>query len=154
MRHYQAVVRLDTSNPPGNERLVAEYLKQVFDAEGIPSQVLALDASRSNVVARLEGNGRKRSLLIMGHTEVVTIDRSPTNAARAIALIVPSTHFNNPTESVPADHMRENCDSRCRCSSSGLVLAIASVPVDVFVSAARSRAVNGRRRTAGAGHVP
>ena len=31
MQHYQAVLRLDTSNPPGNEHLVADYLKQVFD---------------------------------------------------------------------------------------------------------------------------
>jgi len=74
MRHYQAVLRLDTSNPPGNERRVAEYLKQVFDSEGIPSQVLALDPDRSNVVARLKGNGRRRPLLIMGHTDVVTVD--------------------------------------------------------------------------------
>jgi acetylornithine deacetylase/succinyl-diaminopimelate desuccinylase-like protein len=74
LRHYQAVLRLDTSNPPGNERLVAEYLKQVFDGEGIPSQILAVDANRSNVVARLKGNGRKRPLLIMGHTDVVTVD--------------------------------------------------------------------------------
>ena len=74
MRHYQAVLRLDTSNPPGNERRVAEYLKQVFDSEGIPSQVLALDPDRSNVVARLKGNGRRRPLLIIGHTDVVTVD--------------------------------------------------------------------------------
>ena len=58
MRHYQAVLRLDTSNPPGNERLVAEYLKHVFDSAGIPAQIVALDANRSNVVARLKGNGR------------------------------------------------------------------------------------------------
>jgi acetylornithine deacetylase/succinyl-diaminopimelate desuccinylase-like protein len=74
MRHYQAVLRLDTSNPPGNERLVAEYLKQVFDVEGIPAQILARDANRSNVVARLKGTGRKRPLLLMGHTDVVTVD--------------------------------------------------------------------------------
>jgi acetylornithine deacetylase/succinyl-diaminopimelate desuccinylase-like protein len=74
MRHYQAVLRLDTSNPPGNERLTAAYLKQLFDSAGIPSQILALDSNRSNVIARLRGNGRKRPLLIMGHTDVVTVD--------------------------------------------------------------------------------
>ena len=87
LQHYQAVLRLDTSNPPGNERLVAEYLKQVFDKEGIPSQILALDTNRSNVVARLKGNGRKRPLLLMGHTDVVTVDAAkwmhpPFSAAR------------------------------------------------------------------------
>ena len=48
----------------------------MFDAEGIPSQVFALDPNRSNIVARLKGNGRKRPLLIMGHTDDVTVDAS------------------------------------------------------------------------------
>ena len=38
LRHYQAVLRLDTTNPPGNEHLAVDYLKQVFDAEGIPTR--------------------------------------------------------------------------------------------------------------------
>jgi acetylornithine deacetylase/succinyl-diaminopimelate desuccinylase-like protein len=76
MRHYQAVLRLDTTNPPGNEHLAVDYLKQVFDREGIPSQIFALDPNRSNIVARLKGNGKKRPLLIMGHTDDVTVDAS------------------------------------------------------------------------------
>jgi acetylornithine deacetylase/succinyl-diaminopimelate desuccinylase-like protein len=76
MRHFQAVLRLDTRNPPGNEHLAAEYLKQVFDKEGIPAKILALDVNRSNVVARLRGSGRKRPLLIMGHSDVVTVDEA------------------------------------------------------------------------------
>jgi acetylornithine deacetylase/succinyl-diaminopimelate desuccinylase-like protein len=76
MRHYQALVRLDTSNPPGNEHIAAEYIKQVLDKEGIPAQILALDPNRGNVLARLKGSGRKRPLLIMGHTDVVTVDAS------------------------------------------------------------------------------
>jgi hypothetical protein len=37
MRHYQALLRFDTSDPPGNEEPAAQYLKQVLDAEGIPA---------------------------------------------------------------------------------------------------------------------
>jgi acetylornithine deacetylase/succinyl-diaminopimelate desuccinylase-like protein len=74
MRHYQAVLRIDTRNPPGNEHLAVEYLKQVFDNADIPAQVFALDPNRSNLVARLTGSSRKRPLLIMGHTDVVTVD--------------------------------------------------------------------------------
>src|SRR5262245_55167143 len=74
MRHYQAVLRLDTANPPGNETQVADYLKQVFDKEGIPAKILSLDPKRANVVARLKGNGSKRPFLIMGHSDVVTVD--------------------------------------------------------------------------------
>ena len=74
MRHYQAVLRLDTRNPPGNEHIVAEYVKKVLDAEGIPAQIVGADLNRSNLIARLKGNGRKRPLLIMGHSDVVTVD--------------------------------------------------------------------------------
>jgi acetylornithine deacetylase/succinyl-diaminopimelate desuccinylase-like protein len=74
MRHYQAVLRLDTRNPPGNEHIVAEYVKKVLDAEGIPSQIVGSDMNRPNLIARLKGNGRKRPLLVMGHSDVVTVD--------------------------------------------------------------------------------
>lgn len=74
MRHYQALLRLDTSNPPGNEDLAAQYVKSVLDQAGIPAQIVATDPKRSNVIARLKGSGRKRPLLIMGHTDVVTVD--------------------------------------------------------------------------------
>ena len=76
MQHYQAVLRLDTRNPPGNEHIVAEYVKQVLDKEGIPSQIVGSDMNRPNLIARLKGNGKKRPLLIMGHSDVVTIDEA------------------------------------------------------------------------------
>ena len=76
MRHYQAVLRLDTRNPPGNEHIVAEYVKQVLDKEGIPAQIVGSDANRSNLIARLKGNGKKRPLLVMGHSDVVTVDEA------------------------------------------------------------------------------
>src|SRR3989442_14672236 len=68
------MLRLDTSNPPGNETAVVDYLAKVFTREGIPFQTFALEPSRANLVARLKGNGRKRPILIMGHTDVVTVD--------------------------------------------------------------------------------
>ena len=74
LQHFQALLRIDTSSPPGNETKAVEYLKQVFEKEGIPYQVFAKDASRANIVARLKGNGKKKPILVMGHTDVVTID--------------------------------------------------------------------------------
>jgi acetylornithine deacetylase/succinyl-diaminopimelate desuccinylase-like protein len=78
MRHFQALLRFDTSDPPatppGGERPAAEYLKQVLDKEGIPAQLLALEPNRPNLVARLKGNGSKRPILLMGHTDVVNVD--------------------------------------------------------------------------------
>jgi acetylornithine deacetylase/succinyl-diaminopimelate desuccinylase-like protein len=74
LQHFQALLRLDTSNPPGNEKLATDYLKAVFEKEGIPVQIFAREPSRSNLVVRLKGNGRKQPLLLMGHTDVVTVD--------------------------------------------------------------------------------
>jgi acetylornithine deacetylase/succinyl-diaminopimelate desuccinylase-like protein len=87
LQHFQALVRMDTQNPPGNEKLAADYVAQVLEREGIPVQVFALKANRPNVVARLAGNGSKRPLLIMGHTDTVNVDPAkwqhpPFGAAR------------------------------------------------------------------------
>jgi acetylornithine deacetylase/succinyl-diaminopimelate desuccinylase-like protein len=75
LEHFQSIVRMDTSSPPGNETLVAEYLKQVLDREGISARLLALDPRRANLVARIRGNGSKRQILVMGHTDVVGVQR-------------------------------------------------------------------------------
>jgi acetylornithine deacetylase/succinyl-diaminopimelate desuccinylase-like protein len=74
MQHYQALLRIDTRNPPGNETVLAEYVKQVLEKEGIPAQIVGSDLKRGNVVARLKGNGKKKPLLIMGHSDTVTTD--------------------------------------------------------------------------------
>lgn len=74
MRHFQAILRIDSSDPPGNEAPVVEYLKAVLEREGIETKIFALDPKRPNLVARLRGNGKKRPVLIMGHTDVVNVD--------------------------------------------------------------------------------
>jgi acetylornithine deacetylase/succinyl-diaminopimelate desuccinylase-like protein len=74
MEHFQAVLRFNTSDPPGNERPAAEYLKQVLEREGIATKVFELEANRPNIVARLKGTGKKRPLLLMGHTDTVNVD--------------------------------------------------------------------------------
>jgi acetylornithine deacetylase/succinyl-diaminopimelate desuccinylase-like protein len=74
MRHFQAIVRFDTADPPGGEKPAAEYIKQVLEKEGIPAQLVALEPNRPNVIARLKGNGKKRPLLVMGHLDVVSVD--------------------------------------------------------------------------------
>jgi acetylornithine deacetylase/succinyl-diaminopimelate desuccinylase-like protein len=78
MRHFQALLRFDTSDPPmtppGGEKPAAEYIKQVLEKEGIPVEMFAIEANRPNVVARLKGSGTKRPLLLMAHTDVVNVD--------------------------------------------------------------------------------
>ena len=71
--HLVELVRIDTSNPPGNETKAANYLKAVLASEGIDSALYALEPDRANLVARIKGNGSKRPILIMGHTDVVGV---------------------------------------------------------------------------------
>ena len=67
------LVRIDSSNPPGNETEVVDYLEEALAEEGIASEIYALDPARANLVARYRGNGSKRPILIMGHTDVVGV---------------------------------------------------------------------------------
>ena len=70
---YRALVQIDST--AGRETLVVDYLKKVLEAEGIPTQTFALNPARANLVARLKGNGSKRPLLILAHTDVVGVQR-------------------------------------------------------------------------------
>jgi len=70
------MIRIDTSNPPGNETKVARYIEAILDKEGIASEIFELQPGRGNLVARLRGSGRKRPILLMGHTDVVGVERS------------------------------------------------------------------------------
>lgn len=70
------LVKMDTSNPPGNETQAAKYIQQVFAREGIQAELIEDVPGRASVVARLKGNGSKKPLLLMGHTDVVPVDRS------------------------------------------------------------------------------
>ena len=72
LKHYQSVIRMDTTS--GKETQVAEYVKRVLDAEGIPAVIYEKEPGRGNLIARLKGNGSKRPLLIMGHSDTVKID--------------------------------------------------------------------------------
>src|SRR5450755_3485119 len=76
LRHYQALIRIDTTDPPGHETKAAEYVQLALEAEGIPVTLAAKDPTRSNLIARLKGNGSKRPLLLMGHLDTVQVDAS------------------------------------------------------------------------------
>jgi acetylornithine deacetylase/succinyl-diaminopimelate desuccinylase-like protein len=75
LEHYSNLIRIDTSSPPGNETKAAEFLKQILEREGIPAKIYELEPGRGNVVARLKGNGSKRPILIMGHLDVVGVQK-------------------------------------------------------------------------------
>lgn len=74
LRHFQTLVRMNTADPPGDETPAAEYIKKTLEAEGIPVKLFYSVPHRPNLVARLKGNGSKRPILIVGHTDTVNID--------------------------------------------------------------------------------
>lgn len=76
LQYLVELIKLDTTNPPGNETKVAEYLKQVADSHGIPCELVGPDPKRLNFIARLKGAGRKRPLLLMAHSDVVPAERA------------------------------------------------------------------------------
>jgi acetylornithine deacetylase/succinyl-diaminopimelate desuccinylase-like protein len=75
-KYLEEMLRLDTTNPPGNETRVAAYLKRVAEQEGIACELLGDEPARLNFVARLRGSGARRPLLLMAHSDVVPADRS------------------------------------------------------------------------------
>ncbi len=71
-------VSINTSNPPGDVSLAAEFLRDEFAAAGINAELIWTDKStgRVNVLARLKGNGTKRPLLLLHHMDVVPVNKN------------------------------------------------------------------------------
>jgi acetylornithine deacetylase/succinyl-diaminopimelate desuccinylase-like protein len=76
MKHFQAILRINSSIATGSEAPVVDYLKSVLDREGISVKVFSNDVKHPNLVARIKGTGNKKPILIMAHTDVVSVDTS------------------------------------------------------------------------------
>src|SRR5437764_8519775 len=69
----QRLIRLDTTNPPGNETIAAELLRDYLEAAGVECELFARTPERANLVARLRG-GDGPTLALLSHTDVVLAD--------------------------------------------------------------------------------
>jgi acetylornithine deacetylase/succinyl-diaminopimelate desuccinylase-like protein len=69
----QALLRANTVNPPGNETIVAELLRDYLEQSGIPCELVGRSPDRLNLVARLPG-GDGPSLAMLAHTDTVRAD--------------------------------------------------------------------------------
>jgi acetylornithine deacetylase/succinyl-diaminopimelate desuccinylase-like protein len=80
LEHFTNVVKINSADPGGSEKPVVDYLKKVLDKEGIESKIFTMDnladptIIRPNLVARLRGSGKKKPILIVGHTDTVNVD--------------------------------------------------------------------------------
>ena len=68
----QNLIRFDTTNPPGNEAQCVAYINNLLTEAGLETTILAKDANRPNLIARLKGQGTAPPLLLYGHVDVVT----------------------------------------------------------------------------------
>jgi acetylornithine deacetylase/succinyl-diaminopimelate desuccinylase-like protein len=72
--HLRNILRLDTRNPPGNEILAANYLREVLEKEGFECQIVGPSPERATLITRLKGDGSEPPLLLMSHTDVVAVE--------------------------------------------------------------------------------
>jgi acetylornithine deacetylase/succinyl-diaminopimelate desuccinylase-like protein len=70
----QELIRINTTNPPGNERAAALHLQKLLDAEGIETKLLDVAPGRANLYARIKGDGSRRPIILLSHTDVVMAD--------------------------------------------------------------------------------
>jgi acetylornithine deacetylase/succinyl-diaminopimelate desuccinylase-like protein len=76
----QALIRVDTTNPPGNETAAAELLRDYLEDSGVSCELFAKIPERANLVARIPGRGDGPKLLFLSHTDVVLADASEWRA--------------------------------------------------------------------------
>jgi len=67
----RTLIRINTTNPPGNETASANYIAQYLGKEGFKTEVIESTSGRGSVVTRLKGTGEKPSLLLLSHLDVV-----------------------------------------------------------------------------------
>src|SRR5438067_3595976 len=70
----QELIRIDTTNPPGNETRAAELLRDYLEDSGVSCELYARIPERANLVARIPGRGEGPRLLFLSHTDVVLAD--------------------------------------------------------------------------------
>lgn len=75
-RYLQALVRIDTSNPPGNETPAARHLASLLAKDGIEAELDGPKPHRQSLIARLPGNGKQRPLMLVSHIDVVPATQS------------------------------------------------------------------------------
>ena len=65
------LIRINTTNPPGNETNAARYIQQYLARDGFQSEIIESGPGRGSIITRLKGTGEKPNLLLLGHLDVV-----------------------------------------------------------------------------------
>jgi acetylornithine deacetylase/succinyl-diaminopimelate desuccinylase-like protein len=68
---FISYLKIDTTNPPGNETAGAKFLQQLLQKEGIEARLVGSDPRRQSVYARLRSGSNEKALLLLHHIDVV-----------------------------------------------------------------------------------
>src|SRR4030067_1906788 len=69
------LIKINTSNPPGNEIEAVKYVAKVLDKEKIPYEIVESEPGRASLIARLKGDGSKKPLVLLAHLDVVGVEQ-------------------------------------------------------------------------------
>jgi acetylornithine deacetylase/succinyl-diaminopimelate desuccinylase-like protein len=74
IEHLQALIRFDTTNPPGNELPLAQHIARELDKAGVENELLVPATGRAALIGRIRGNGSKRPVILLAHMDVVGVE--------------------------------------------------------------------------------
>src|SRR2546426_10247284 len=105
----QEYLRIDTTNPPGNETRSAAFFKKIFDAEGIKNRVFELAPGRADIWARIpHGTAEaKRPIILLNHMDVVTSDASHWKAPPFSAAIVGDSIYGRGAQDMKSEGLAQ-----------------------------------------------
>lgn len=68
-------LRIDTTNPPGNESNAVAFFRNIFSREGIEYKIYEPDSGRASIRAILHGSGKKKPIILLNHMDVVPAEK-------------------------------------------------------------------------------
>jgi acetylornithine deacetylase/succinyl-diaminopimelate desuccinylase-like protein len=70
-RFLSDLIRINTTNPPGNETAAANFISQYLAKDGFKSEIIESTSGRGSLITRVKGSGEKPNLLLLSHLDVV-----------------------------------------------------------------------------------
>jgi acetylornithine deacetylase/succinyl-diaminopimelate desuccinylase-like protein len=119
----QRLIRVDTTNPPGNETAAAELLRDYLEAAGVACELYGRVTERANLVARIRGTGDGPSLALLSHTDVVLADPSEWDRDPFGGELVMGVGSTESTDDAGEIWGRGALDMKCEVAASAVALA-------------------------------
>jgi acetylornithine deacetylase/succinyl-diaminopimelate desuccinylase-like protein len=105
----QEYLRIDTTNPPGNETRAAAFFKKIFDQEGIENRVFEYAPGRADIWAKIPATGKptKPAIVLLSHMDVVTSDAARWKAPPFSANIIDGAIYGRGAQDMKSDGLAD-----------------------------------------------